>query len=68
MIQERVRAGLKRAKAEGKVLGRPRLDAEPEAQVREALNAPGRTEGVRKIAAKAVPGLFESVGFPAGSE
>jgi DNA invertase Pin-like site-specific DNA recombinase len=52
MIQERVRAGLKRAKAEGIVLGRPRLDAKLEAQIIGALNAPGRTEGVRKIAAR----------------
>jgi len=52
MIQERVRAGLKRAKAEGKVLGRPRLDPELEAQIISALRAPGRTEGVRKIAAR----------------
>jgi len=52
MIQERVRAGLKRAKAEGKALGRPRLDPELEAQIISALKAPGRTEGVRKIAAR----------------
>jgi DNA invertase Pin-like site-specific DNA recombinase len=52
MIQERVRAGLKRAKAEGTVLGRPRLDAKLEAQITVALKAPGRTEGVRKIAAR----------------
>jgi DNA invertase Pin-like site-specific DNA recombinase len=52
MIQERVRAGLKRARAEGKALGRPRLDPELEAQIIGALKAPGRTEGVRKIAAR----------------
>jgi DNA invertase Pin-like site-specific DNA recombinase len=50
MIQERVRAGLKRAKAEGKRLGRPRLASELEMPILEALKAPGRTEGVRKIA------------------
>ena len=43
---------LKRAKAEGTVLGRPRLDADLEARIQEALNAPGRSEGVRKIAAR----------------
>src|SRR5947199_5090317 len=48
MIQERVRAGLKRAKAEGKVLGRPRLDPELETRILDALNAPGG--GVRKVA------------------
>lgn len=33
MIQERVRAGLNRAKAEGKTLGRPRVNEEVEAKV-----------------------------------
>jgi DNA invertase Pin-like site-specific DNA recombinase len=50
MIQERVRAGLKRAKDEGKRLGRPPIASELENRIREALNRPGRTEGVRKIA------------------
>jgi DNA invertase Pin-like site-specific DNA recombinase len=52
MIQERVRAGLRRAKSEGKRLGRPPIAPELEKRVREALNRPGRTEGVRKIAAR----------------
>src|SRR5881394_2247963 len=50
MIRERVRAGLARAKAEGKRLGRPPINPEVEESIREALNKPGRTEGVRKIA------------------
>jgi DNA invertase Pin-like site-specific DNA recombinase len=50
MIQERVRAGLARARSEGKRLGRPRLAAELEKRIGEALNKPGRIEGVRKIA------------------
>jgi DNA invertase Pin-like site-specific DNA recombinase len=50
IIQERVRAGLRRAKAEGKQLGRPRIAPQLEAHIRAALKAPGRTEGVRKIA------------------
>jgi DNA invertase Pin-like site-specific DNA recombinase len=50
MIQERVRAGLARAKSEGKKLGRPPIDPGLEAHIRKALNEPGRTEGVRKIA------------------
>jgi DNA invertase Pin-like site-specific DNA recombinase len=50
MIQERVRAGLRRAKEEGKQLGRPRIAPELEARILTALKAPGRTEGVRKIA------------------
>jgi DNA invertase Pin-like site-specific DNA recombinase len=47
MIVERVKAGLKRARAEGKVLGRPRVSADIEAKVL-ALRAKG--EGMRKIA------------------
>jgi hypothetical protein len=44
IIQERVRAGLRRAKAEGKQLGRPRIAPELEARILAALKAPGRTE------------------------
>lgn len=47
MIQERVRAGLKRARAQGKVLGRPRVSSEIEAKV-VALRHKGN--GMRKIA------------------
>ena len=51
MIQERVRAGLRRAKDEGKRLGRPRIAADLEKRILAALNARVRTgEGVRKIA------------------
>ena len=50
MIQERVRAGLRRARSEGKRLGRPPLSPALEERVRKALNQPGRTEGERKIA------------------
>ena len=51
MIQERVRAGLRRAKDEGKQLGRPRIAADLEKRILAALNARFRTgEGVRKIA------------------
>jgi len=50
IIQERVRAGLRRAKQEGKRLGRPRIAPELEARILAALKVPGRTEGVRKIA------------------
>jgi hypothetical protein len=51
MIQERVRAGLARAKSEGKRLGRPPIDPALEKRIREALAAPDRP-GVRKIAAR----------------
>jgi DNA invertase Pin-like site-specific DNA recombinase len=40
MIQERVRAGLKRARAQGKVLGRPKVSSEIEKRVR-AVRAKG---------------------------
>ena len=49
MIQERVRAGLRRAVSEGKQLGRPRIAPETEERIRKALAAPGRP-GVREIA------------------
>ena len=42
IIQERVRAGLARAKSEGKRLGRPPIAPELEKRIREALNKPGR--------------------------
>lgn len=50
MIQERVKAGLERAKASGKVLGRPTIKA----KTRQAV-LDGKAEGLsfRKIAAKA---------------
>ena len=47
MIQERVNAGLSRARAEGKRLGRPTVGAETEAKVR-ALRASGM--GINKVA------------------
>jgi DNA invertase Pin-like site-specific DNA recombinase len=37
IIQERVRAGLRRAKAEGKRLGRPRIDSATEGAIRKSL-------------------------------
>lgn len=49
MIVERVKAGLKRAKAEGKVLGRPRVSASIEAKV-HMLRGNGR--GMRSIASE----------------
>jgi DNA invertase Pin-like site-specific DNA recombinase len=39
MIQERVRAGLRRAKADGKRLGRPRIDSATESAIRKSLAA-----------------------------
>jgi DNA invertase Pin-like site-specific DNA recombinase len=66
IIQERVRAGLGRAKAEGKRLGRPRIAPELEARILAALKAPGRTEGVRKIAKRfgVDPGTVQRISRP----
>ena len=50
MIQERVRAGLRRAKDEGKQLGLPKIAADVEAAVRADLHKKDRP-GVRVIAA-----------------
>ena len=50
---ERVRAGLARGRAEGKRLGQPGpIAGELEKAIRAALDKPGRTEVVRKIAAR----------------
>lgn len=47
MIQERVKAGLARARAQGKKLGRPRVALEIE---RKILKARGKGKGIKKIA------------------
>jgi DNA invertase Pin-like site-specific DNA recombinase len=49
IIQERVRAGLARARAEGTKLGRPTIPQAKEDAIRAALSQPGRP-GVRVIA------------------
>jgi DNA invertase Pin-like site-specific DNA recombinase len=54
MIQDRVKAGLARARAHGKVLGRPRVHAKVEAAIR-ALRAKGR--GIHAIAKEAGVGV-----------
>ena len=48
MIQERVRAGLKRAKAEGKRLGRPRIDSKTERAIAGALEKGGGIHAIAK--------------------
>src|SRR5215468_5703293 len=50
MIVERVNAGLRRAKAAGKILGRPRIDPGIEASIRKALAKGDR--GILRIAAE----------------
>jgi DNA invertase Pin-like site-specific DNA recombinase len=54
MIRERVNAGLARARAQGKRLGRPRVDAAAEARVREFLVA---GHGIQKSARLAGVGV-----------
>jgi DNA invertase Pin-like site-specific DNA recombinase len=49
MIRERVNAGLARARANGVRLGRPRVPADVEAAIRDAL---GTGMGIRKVAAQ----------------
>ena len=49
MIQERVRAGIARAKAQGKHCGRPGLKPQLAQAIRDALAVPGRP-GIRVIA------------------
>ena len=65
MIQERVRAGLARARAEGRKLGRPPIHTEVENAIRAALAQPGRP-GVRKIAATfgVNPGTVQRISRP----
>ena len=65
IIWERVRAGLARAKGEGKRLGRPPIPAKLENAIREALNKPGRP-GVRKIAERSGidPGTVQPISRP----
>jgi DNA invertase Pin-like site-specific DNA recombinase len=65
IIAERVRAGLARARDEGKQLGRPRLDSGLEERIREALSEPGRP-GVRVIAKRfgISPGTVQRISRP----
>ena len=65
IVQERVRAGLKRAKSEGKQLGRPRIAPELEERIRKALATPGRP-GVRVIAKQfgIDPGTVQRISRP----
>src|SRR6267154_2227362 len=65
MIQERVRAGLARARSEGKRLGRPPIAPALEKRIREALATPGRP-GVRVIAKRfgVDPGTMQRISRP----
>jgi DNA invertase Pin-like site-specific DNA recombinase len=50
MIQQRIHAGLTRAKKAGKTLGRPRLDPELEEEIKRSLKKGGK--GIHSIAAE----------------
>ena len=65
LIQERVRAGMARAKREGKHVGRPPIAPELEQRIREALAVPGRP-GVRVIARQfgVNPGTVQRIARP----
>jgi len=65
MIAERVRAGLARARGEGKRLGRPPIAPALEKRIREALAAPERP-GVRVIAKRfgVNPGTVQRISRP----
>ncbi len=65
IIQERVRAGLARARSEGKRLGRPTIAPELEAKIKAALAKPGRP-GVRVIAEQfgVDPGTVQRISRP----
>jgi DNA invertase Pin-like site-specific DNA recombinase len=65
IIQERIRAGLRRAVGEGKQLGRPRITPELEERIRKALATPGRP-GVRVIAKRfnVNPGTVQRISRP----
>jgi DNA invertase Pin-like site-specific DNA recombinase len=65
MIAERVRAGLARARSEGKRLGRPPIAPALEKRIREALATPGRP-GVRVIAKQfgVDPGTVQRISRP----
>ena len=65
IIQERVRAGLARARSEGKRLGRPTIAPELEAKIKAALAKPERP-GVRVIAERfgVDPGTVQRISRP----
>src|SRR5262249_17275983 len=67
MIAERVRAGLARARGEGKRLGRPPIAPALEKRIRDALARPGRP-GVRVIAKQfgVNPGTVQRISRPFG--
>jgi DNA invertase Pin-like site-specific DNA recombinase len=70
IIQERVRAGLRRAVSEGKRIGRPRTAADIESRILAALKARTETgDSVRKIASRfgVDPSTVQRISHPLGA-
>ena len=70
IIQERVRAGLRRAVSEGKQIGRPRIAADIESRILAALKARKETgDSVRKIASRfgVDPSTVQRISRPLGA-
>ncbi len=60
MLQERVKAGLARAKAQGKTFGRPRISREAERAIRDA-RAAGKSIRVIAREQRVAPGTVQRV-------
>jgi DNA invertase Pin-like site-specific DNA recombinase len=68
MISERVKSGMMRARANGRHLGRPKLDTALREKIKAALNEPGRP-GIRVVARRfsVSPGTVQSISRSAGT-
>ena len=66
IIRERVMAGLNRARAEGRVLGRPRVEVAPErvAEVYASCQSVRATAATLKVSASTVQRLLKSIRLP----
>jgi DNA invertase Pin-like site-specific DNA recombinase len=67
LIRERVMAGLKRAKAQGKVLGRPKVDKAVEALIRKSLLKGMGTKPTAKAAGVGIGTVLRIRGELAGA-
>jgi len=69
MIQERVRAGLARARSEGKHVGRPPIAPELEQRIRDALKAGAkRTQGCSQVRRQSRDSAADQSPFRGGKE
>jgi DNA invertase Pin-like site-specific DNA recombinase len=55
MIRERVKAGLERARAQGKTLGRPTISEATEATIRKALKKGDTSSACRSQGSRSMP-------------